>query len=305
MSDSLDNLLQGLKAVAEPTRLRLLALLSGGELTVTEICEVIGQSQPRVSRHLKVLCEAGLLDRFREQHWVYYRVAVDGRSGALARRLLDLLPQADASLELDRERCDRVIAARVSGQRATVGDATEQGGAVARELGRILLVELGDAGVGELLDIGTGQGHLLRELAPQARHATGIDVSPDALRVARTQLYVAGLGRCQIKRGDMYRIEAADDSFDTVTMDRVLADAADPQAALLEAARALRASGRLAIVEDFEALASSGTANPLATLREWLTRAGFSCLRLHPVDTAAGHLVIAIGAPASAAHAAA
>src|SRR6185437_401897 len=100
----MNELLMGLRAAAEPTRLRLLVLCAQGELTVSDLTDILGQSQPRVSRHLKLLCDAGLLDRFREGIWVFYRLAQRARAGDLARRLVDLAPEADATLALDRER---------------------------------------------------------------------------------------------------------------------------------------------------------------------------------------------------------
>jgi len=301
---SFDVLLQGLKAVGEPTRLRLLALLADGELTVSEVCELVGQSQPRVSRHLRVLCDAGLLDRFREEHWVYYRLPVQGPGADLARQLIELMPPEDETLVLDRERRDRVVAARAAGVGPAGSGARRESAEAVRELGPLLLAELGADGAGDLLDIGTGEGHLLRALAPAARRAVGIDVATSALRVARSQLYVAGLGRCEIKRGDMYHVDAPDGSFDTVTMDRILAEATDPLAALHEAGRVLRAGGRLIVVEEFDALAPRAGTNPLAVVRDWLATAGLACERLHPVDTAAGHLLIAVGRPSQAAVAA-
>ena len=304
MPYSLDAVLQSLKAVAEPTRLRLLALLSEGELTVSEICEVLGQSQPRVSRHLRVLTEAGLLDRFREEHWVYYRVPARGGGAGLAGRLLDLLPGRDPILALDRERRERVIAARLQARAATDGPVDTSEAVPLPELGPILLGEIGPAGAGDLLDIGTGAGNLLRAIAPAASRAVGIDVSTDALRLARTHLHVAGLGRCEVRRGDMYQIEFADASFDTVTFDRVLAEAVDPVAALREAARVLGPGGRVLTVEDFDALSVRG-GNPLSLLRDWFRAAGLLCLRLRPVDTVAGHLLIAVGSVDRAADAAA
>src|ERR1700719_2783784 len=101
---SMNELLAALRAAAESTRLRLLVLCARGELTVSELAQILGQSQPRVSRHLKLLCDAGLLDRFREGTWVFYRLAQRARAGELAQILVQLVPPADATLALDRER---------------------------------------------------------------------------------------------------------------------------------------------------------------------------------------------------------
>jgi DNA-binding transcriptional ArsR family regulator len=299
----LDVLLQGLKAAGEPTRLRILAMLAGGELTVSEIADVLGQSQPRVSRHLKVLCDAGLLDRFREQHWVYYRVTARGPVTDLVKCLLELLPTGDATLVLDHERVERLIDARLAAASAEAADSSLPA-AVESPLGELAPVvetELGAAGLGELLDVGTGEGHLLRLLGPRATHALGIDISTGALRAARRRLHIAGLGHCEVRRGDMYQLSQPDSSCDTVTMDRVLADAERPGAAIAEAARVLRGGGRLLVIEDYEQLATAARANPLNTLRAWLLDAGLECQRLRPVDTTAGLQLVAIAGRRAAA----
>jgi ArsR family transcriptional regulator len=295
MESSFEGMLQRLRAAGEPTRLRLLTLLAAGELTVTEICEILGQSQPRVSRHLRVLCEAGLLDRFREDHWVYYRVPVRGPDARLAAQLLAMLPPDDPVLRLDADRRERTIAARVKTLPAVP----------APDLGDAVRAELGPGKLGDLLDIGTGEGNLLCALAPQSGYALGVDISTDRLRIARTHLHVAGLGRCEVKRGDMYQLACADASFDTITMDRVVANAARPADAVCEAARVLRPGGRLVIVEEFDRLVARGLASPLNTVRSWLLAAGLECRRLHPVDSAAGHLLLALGRRECAADAAA
>jgi ArsR family transcriptional regulator len=169
---------------------------------------------------------------------------------------------------------------------------------VERIIGELLLKEATDNGViGDLLDIGTGTGRLLQWLAPHARQATGVDISADALRVARTAVHGAGLARCVLQQGDMYALPFPPDSFDLITMDRLLADARRPAAALQEAARVLKPGGRLALIEDYDRLAEApaGGRNVLATLRGWLDAAGLDCERLRPVDTGTRHLILAMG----------
>lgn len=262
-----------------------MALLQYGELTVSELCAVLGQSQPRISRHLRLLTEAGLLEHFREQQFVYYRAPSAGRGLQWLRSLLALADPEALSLKRDRARAAEVIAAR------TVA-STEL--APREELASILFEELGPASVGDLLDIGTGSGLVLEILGPRARHAIGVDISAPALRLARTRVYSAGLAHCEFRRGDMYSLAYEDASFDTVTMDRVLAASARPAAALGEAARLLRPDGRLILVEDFEQLAARASDNPFAELRRWLSGAGLSAKRLHPCDLLDRHFIVAL-----------
>jgi SAM-dependent methyltransferase len=238
--------LEAFKAVAEPTRLRLLALCARGELTVSEVTEVLGQSQPRVSRHLKVLCAAGLLDRFREQNWVYYRLPLGGPGAVLARGLLGLVAADDPLLSLDRERLERVLRRRAEQLRGSVGgDAAPTPAGVDA---RIVDLMAGEA-LGELLDIGTGTGRMLRLLGVSADTAVGIDISREMLVLARSNLHAAGLDHLSVRQGNMYQLRFADGSFDTVTIDQVLYRAEQPAEVLREAARVLRPGGRLLLVE--------------------------------------------------------
>lgn len=280
-----------LRAAAEPTRLRLLALLAHGELTVGEICEIVGQSQPRISRHLKVLSDAGLLDRFREQHWVYYRSPSMGDGRETIQQLLALVSSEDDVLRRDHRRLEAVVAER--GRRAQA--AATMSIDLPAEIDTILLRELGSEPVGALLDVGTGSGHLLELLGAKATRAIGIDISSDALRVARTNVHGAGLSHCELQHGDMYDLPFAASLFDTAIADRVLAQADQPMAALAEIARTLKDGARLIVVEDFDALAADPAhPNPIAILRSWFRQAGLACGRIHPVDTEHGHLLVAL-----------
>ncbi len=292
-----------LRAAGEPSRLRLLALLARAELTVGELCQIVGQSQPRVSRHLKVLSSAGLLDRFREEHWVYYRVPATGESGEVARQLLSLVPEDDTVLVRDRRRMDTVIAERAQRAIDSVPAQAEVSNRVAIEA--LIAREFVDNQVGVLLDIGTGSGHLLELLAPRAVRAIGIDISTDALRLARTNVHGAGLSHCELQQGDMYDLPFPEATFDTVTLDRMLATAQRPLVALAEIARTLKADGRLILIEDFDALHEALETNPINTLRQWLVSSGFECTRIHPVDTESAHLMIAVGERVASAVAAA
>jgi ArsR family transcriptional regulator len=287
-------MVQALKSAADPTRLRLLALLGHGELQVGEVCKVLGQSQPRVSRHLRLLTEAGYLDRFREQQCVYYRTPARVAGFGWLQQLLDLLDDNEPVLKRDRERVVQVLAARARAATRAL-QAAEQAEAAAGpapELAAILFEEVGPTNVQELLDVGTGAGGLLQLLARCARHAVGIDVSAPALRIARTRLHGAGLHHCEFHRGDMYELPCADHSIDLVSMGRMLAAADRPVAALLEAARALRADGRLLIVEQVDDWMALGQKQPLLQMRAWLAEAGLRAARVRPCDLPQGHYLI-------------
>jgi len=303
----LDATVLALKSAAEPTRLRLLALLSHGELQVGEVCRVLGQSQPRISRHLRLLTEAGFLDRFREQQCVYYRTPAHSIRMGWLRQLLEEMDRSEPVLRRDHERMTQVVAARaraavrqlqrtggvnIASAPASVVPGAGIGGAVAQFAGA-LLEEVGPVSVGELLDIGTGGGELLELLARRAHHAVGVDISTQALRLARARVHGAGLSHCEFHCGDMYELPVDDQSFDTVTMDRLLAEARRPEAAIGEASRALRPGGRLIIVESMERLEAQWPTRPLQQLRRWLSGAGLAPERLRPCQLQGGDFLIA------------
>lgn len=286
-------IVQALKGLAEPTRLRLLSLLGHGELTVGEIGRILGQSQPRVSRHLRLLAEAGFLDRFREQQCVYYRTPAAGPRSGWVRQLLGAVDPEDPALRRDRVRMAVVVGDRgrtAAGQLGAIAppDQSDAG------LAAVLREELGPVALGELLDIGTGAGRMLEMLGAQTSHAVGIDLSAPALRLARTRVHGLGLAHCEFHRGDMYALPFDSDAFDTVTIDRVLAGAERPVAVLTEAARTLRGAGRLLVVERFDDIEACTGANPLQSLRQWLDSSGLRLNRLRPCDLASGHHLLAL-----------
>ncbi len=252
----MDILLQGMRAVAEPTRLRLLALCAHGELTVTELTQILGQSQPRVSRHLKLLVDAGLLDRFREGTWAFYRMAEDRPCAALGPMIVDLIPDADPTLALDLDRLEAVKKSRAKQAEdyfrlnADDWDRIRSLYIDETEIEHAILALLPREEVGELLDIGTGTGPLLKVYGAAATRAVGIDQSREMLAVARVTLEAAGLLNCQVRHGDMYQLPVASESFDSVTIHQVLHYADAPADVIAEAARTLRPGGRL-IVADF------------------------------------------------------
>jgi len=295
-TEDLGEVVQALKSAAEPTRLRLLYLLSQAEYTVGELATVLNQSQPRISRHLRLLTEAGFLHRFREQQCVYYRAPGDGRHLAWLRQVLSMADPDAPLLKRDRERSLKVAGDRArSAAAAGAIEANEL--ADAPEWSRLLLEELGPAPVGELLDIGTGAGLMLQILGPRARRAVGLDISAPALRLARTRVHGTGLAHCEFRRADMYSLPYEDASFDTVSIDRVLAAAERPGLALAEAARALRPDGRMILIEDFDQMEAGSADNPLSQLRRWLAAAGMNADRLRPCDLGGHHVIVALAHP--------
>ncbi|MCM0020403.1 MAG: metalloregulator ArsR/SmtB family transcription factor [Tagaea sp.] len=257
MTATLDTVLDGLRAVAEPTRLRLLALCAQGELTVSELVQILGQSQPRVSRHLKLLCEAGLLARLPEGGWVFYRLAEGGgRANGLVRRLADLIPHDDALLARDRERLTAVRAGRAERAAAYFRANAENWDRIRAlhiddaEVEKRLLTLLPPARVtGELLDIGTGTGRVLEVFGKRGVKGVGVDMSLDMLRVARANLAKAGLAEAHVRQADMYRLPFEPGAFAAVVFHQVLHFADDPAAAIAEAARVLAPGGRLVAVD--------------------------------------------------------
>jgi ArsR family transcriptional regulator len=247
--------LASLKALADPTRLRLLALLDRGEATVGELVEVLGQSQPRVSRHLRILSEAGLVSHFRDGQWMYYCLERSAPAAVLAARTLDLARSGDPLFAADEVRMGSVRRGRERYAFAAASGPLRRAGAAAERPAESMVQQvlddvLGRAPLGDVLDVGVGSGALLRLLAARARSAVGVDVARGMRVLARTRLQQAGLGHCAtVRAGDLHALPFADLSFDLVVLDEVLALSPRPQTALAEALRVLRPLGRLLIFD--------------------------------------------------------
>jgi len=248
----MDAFLTQLRAAAEPTRLRLLALCARGALCVSDLCAVLGQSQPRLSRHLKLLVEARLLERIPEGSNAFFQLPADAD---VARVILARLPEDDPRLAADRR-----AAARLAAERARVAsDAFRRDGMDWDEMRALdlpataieaAILHALPIRIGALLDIGTGTGRLLELAADRAARAIGIDASRDMLALARARLAERGLAeRCAVRQADMYRLPFGDAAFDVVTMQMVLHYAEDPAAAMAEAARVLHPDGLLIVVD--------------------------------------------------------
>lgn len=253
----MEALLNGLRAVAEPTRLRLLALCARADLTVSDLTQVLGQSQPRVSRHLKLMCDAGLLERFREGAWAFYGLARRGAGAGLVRRVLDLLPADDGALALDLQRLEQIKAARAERAAVFFGENAAEWDRIRRmhvddsQVEAALLDSFLGRRIDDLLDIGTGTGRLLELFGPRVTRGLGIDLSREMLALARANLTRLGFAHCGVRQGDLYQLPLADRQFDAVTIHQVLHYLDDPAAAVREAARVLRPGGRL-VIADFQ-----------------------------------------------------
>lgn len=248
-------MLNALKAVGEETRLRILALFRTGELTVTELVTILRQSQPRVSRHLRLLCEAGLLERYREGTWIFYRLAEGGPEGNLARAIMKYIPfsaqilQHDSARlhEIKEERKGRAI--RYFRENAENWDRIRSLYVSEQEVEKILLAATEDMKIDDFLDVGTGTGRILEVFADRIGRGTGIDLSREMLAIARVNIEKTSLDNCQVRQGDMYDLALASGSMDLILIHQVLHFADDPSAAIRETSRLLREKGRVIIVD--------------------------------------------------------
>jgi len=244
-----------LRAVGEPTRLRILALLAREELAVLELCRILDQSQPRVSRHLKLLAEAGLVERFPDGAWVFYRRVEAGEAGALVSGLLGRIDPSDPALARDAERLRSVEQERS----ADAGEYFARNAARWDEIRSLYVAEAAveaaivkAAGPGpfrRLVDLGSGTGRMLTLLGPRAETALGLDLSQQMLNIARNQVTEAGLQRCELRHGDIFATRLPDAFADLVVVHQVLHYLSDPAAAVREAARVVGDGGRLVIVD--------------------------------------------------------
>jgi SAM-dependent methyltransferase len=253
----LERLVAMLRAVGDPTRLRLLLLLREAELTVSELIEIVGQSQPRVSRHLKLLGDAGLLQRFKEGSWVFYRATDRGMGATLNRTVAELSGGHSADLaRLNHVRAQRAErAAAYFKANAAEWARIRALHAPEKDLEDAILARLPQK-LDSLLDIGTGTGRMLELLSPRAERAIGIDVSPEMLAIARDKLLSEKLVNTQVRLGDLYRLPFADAGkgdneagFEAILFHQVLHYLDDPGAAVAEAARVLAPGGHLLIAD--------------------------------------------------------
>jgi DNA-binding transcriptional ArsR family regulator len=251
----MDELIRALKAAGEPTRLRILLALHRSELTVTEICRILGQSQPRVSRHLKLLCDAGLLVRQAEGTSAYYRHARSDFARQFLASVRPLADLTDSTATRDQERLAQVraqraeLAARSFERLRLEQDVLEGHQAGDEAVEKAMLAAIGDRPIGRLLDIGTGTGRVLELFAPQIESGIGIELSREMLNLARTQLEARRLDHCSVRYGNAYSLDVDTGSVGLAVLHHVLHFLEEPARAIDQAAHAVRANGRLLIVD--------------------------------------------------------
>jgi ubiquinone/menaquinone biosynthesis C-methylase UbiE len=298
----MDDALAVFSALADPTRLRILSLLRAMELSIGELALVLGQSQPRVSRHVKIMADAGLLARRREGSWVFLAlgdmvvpllVAIDAWQGDG-----DYWAVADIA-RLAAVRADRARAAEdYFNAHAAEWDAMRSLHVAESEVEAAIRTVLADAPVGRLVDIGTGTGRMIELLGAEAESAIGIDRSPEMLRLAREKLAGTGLANVELRQGDMFALPLLSGCADVVIIHQVLHYAQHPAAVVAEAARLLAPHGRLLVVDfgphEKEELRSRDAHVRLgftdAQIVSWFAAAGLESAA--PVALAGGELTV-------------
>jgi ubiquinone/menaquinone biosynthesis C-methylase UbiE/DNA-binding transcriptional ArsR family regulator len=283
-----DALNSALKAAGEETRLRILALVAEAELTVSDLTDILRQSQPRISRHLRLLAEAGLVERFREGTWAFFRLAEHGNGATVARALVDHLNPADQIIARDRARLASVRAARATAAQAYFREHAAEWDRIRKlhvaddAVEDAIRASLGDKPFRSLLDLGTGTGRMLELFGPEIERGLGLDLSLDMLQLARDRLERAGFKNCSVRQGDIYDLPLANASFDVVILHQVLHFLDDGARAIHEAARVLRPGGRLLVVDfapheqEFlrEQFAHRRLGFARETVSQWMTSSG-------------------------------
>jgi ubiquinone/menaquinone biosynthesis C-methylase UbiE/DNA-binding transcriptional ArsR family regulator len=303
--------LLALRATAEQTRLRILFLLRSSELTVKDLTKVLGQSQPRISRHLKLLNEAGLIERHREGSWVYFRLGESGVGAALTEQILSAFDDSDVLFRLDQERLAGLVRERNAAAQAfferNAGDwdrlrslHVDEG-----DVEAMLLEAFGEERVALLVDLGTGTGRMLELLAGRFSRGLGIDANQSMLAYARSRLDGVNGSAVQVRQGDLYHLTLDDDVADAVVMHLVLHHLQDPAAGLREACRILAPGGRLFVVDfaphDLDILRDEFAHERLGfgdeQMKQWLSDAGLSVAasrQVHQADASSQKLGVSL-----------
>ncbi|MEO0542820.1 MAG: metalloregulator ArsR/SmtB family transcription factor [Pseudomonadota bacterium] len=298
----LDDLVELLKMAAEPSRLRILRVLAAGDLTVTDLTTILGQSQPRVSRHLKLLVEHRLIRRWQEGSWAFFRVNRDPAYWDLINTLLSQLDPNDPTLQRDEERFMAVKRERQErassyfSQNATAWDKIRTLHAPDSEVETALLQAVGTGPFNAMLDIGTGTGRMLELFAPHAQSALGVDHNRDMLAIARANIDSAELKGAEVRQGDIENLDVGRSVFDLVIIHQVLHFLHDPAMAVGEAIKALSPGGTIAIVDfathDNEDLRIEHQHLRLGFADDvvigWLLEAGISDVQTYSVETGRG-----------------
>jgi len=297
----LNSTLDALKAIAETTRLRIVAVLRHGELTVTDLTEILGQSQPRVSRHLKLLVDAGVVAKHREGAWAFFRLVDDAVVRGLVEASIDPVAESDGTLAADLARLAKVRERRAVAaheyfeQVATIWDEERSLHADAGTVEATVLDAIGDTPLGHVLDLGTGTGRMLQLLAARADRAVGLDASHSMLSVARANLERERIANWELRQGDVHSPPLDAGAFDLVVIHQVLHYLDDPARAITEAARLVAPGGRLLVVDfaphrhDFlRAAAHRRLGFTHDQLTEWFDHSGFDCPTITDVEPPAG-----------------
>ncbi len=300
-----------LRAVAESTRLRIVAAVDHTELTVGELCRVLDQSQPRVSRHLKLLCDAGVLVRHAQGTSAFYRPSPSGTGSSIHGAVMALIDLNDPMHRRDAQRLavvreDRAAEAE-SYFESIAADWNEmrQLHVADHDVERAMLEAVADVEIEALLDIGTGTGRVLEVFAPHIEQGIGVDLSAKMLNLARTRLDQAEIRHCSVQRGSAYDIDLPSGSTDVAVLHHVLHFLDDPGDAIAQAGSALRPGGRLVIVDfsphSFESLRSNFSHRRLgfddSEIDSWCEQAGLidtSARHMHPTPTDAEQLTVSI-----------
>ena len=298
-----EELVGALKAAAETTRLRILLLLGAGELNVKDLTLVLGQSQPRISRHLKLLVEAGLVERFREGSWVYFHISDRSAGGRLALRLLADVDASDPAIMRDRERSDALKREREATAQKFFEDHAADWDRIRalhiseHDVETAMRDALGAGPFKFFVDLGTGTGRTLELFADRYTRGLGIDVNQAMLAYARAKLTGAGRTAAQVRHGNIYALALADRQADAIVMHQVLHFLSDPGLAVREAARVLGPGGKLLIVDfaphDLEFLRETQAHERLgfspAQVEQWLIESGLQPKGIRNLAPKKGH----------------
>ena len=252
---SFEDIVVLLKAAAEPTRLRILRLLLNGEFNVKDLTQLLGQSQPRVSRHIRLLAEAGLIERYQEGSWVFVRGPADVSVRKFLNSALSMIAASDPQILRDSGRAGQIRAKRAATAQAYFDENAAEWDRIRalhiaeRDVEEAILDALGPGPYDLLLDLGTGTGRILELARERARQLVGIDSNREMLKCARVRLDKAELANCSVRLADIYNLPFPENSADAVLIHQVLHFLDNPKAALAEAARVLKPGGRLAIID--------------------------------------------------------
>ena len=306
----MDTLVSQLKALAEPTRLRVVALLARGELTVSELVQILGQSQPRVSRHLKLLTDAGLAERMPEGAFVFYRLSEKGPERRLAEVVGELAPIDDPVLSRDLRRLESIKQARVEAAQEYFERAAEDWDKIRklhlseRDVEHAMRAAAGKGPFGLMIDVGVGTGRMLEVFADRIKKGVGVDINHSMLNMARMNMQKEDLAHCSVRQADVGALPFDDQSADLVTVHQVLHYLEDPALAVAECGRVLKANGNLLIADfgphQLEFLRDEHYHRRLGfsdeEMLDWIERAGLKLTHheaLHP-EQPAGRLTVKI-----------